>query len=176
MNTPFEELGLRAWAEPEEIRRAYRTLVKQCHPDMIQDPAKKEEAQRRMIRLNLAYEEALRLATPRQKPAYVQEIPREEAVILAERMIQKDRPESALRQLERAESRDASWHYTHGRVLMMLERYGEAHQAFREAIRTDPGNNAYRAGALEAALAEKKEKTLGGKVRKLLRGLKKKSK
>ena len=92
MKTPFEELGLRAWAEPEEIRAAYRALVKQCHPDMVRDPEKKEEAQQRMIRLNLAYEEALRLATPRQHAAYVQELPKGEAVILAEKMLARDNP------------------------------------------------------------------------------------
>ena len=26
MSTPFEELGLRAWADPDEIRSAYRSL------------------------------------------------------------------------------------------------------------------------------------------------------
>ena len=38
MNNPFEVLGLKGWADQDEIRTAYRTLVKQCHPDMIQDP------------------------------------------------------------------------------------------------------------------------------------------
>ena len=66
MSTPFEELGLRAWADPDEIRAAYRAQVKKCHPDMVRDPAQKEAAQQRMIRLNLAYEEALRLASPRK--------------------------------------------------------------------------------------------------------------
>ena len=70
MNNPFEVLGLKGWADQEEIRTAYRALVKQCHPDMIQDPSLKEEAQMRMVQLNLAYEEALRLASPRpQAPA-----------------------------------------------------------------------------------------------------------
>ena len=70
MNNPFEVLGLKGWADQDEIRTAYRTLVKQCHPDMIQDPLQKEEAQARMVALNLAYEEALRLASPRpQAPA-----------------------------------------------------------------------------------------------------------
>ena len=68
MDTPFEVLGLRAGADPEEIRNAYRRLVKQCHPDMVQDPSRKSEAQQRMIRLNLAYEEALRLAMGRRMP------------------------------------------------------------------------------------------------------------
>ena len=65
MNNPFEVLGLKGWANQDEIRSAYRALVKRCHPDMIQDPVLKEEAQERMVALNLAYEEAIRLASPR---------------------------------------------------------------------------------------------------------------
>ena len=56
MNNPFEVLGLKGWADQTEIRNAYRALVKQCHPDMIQDPVRKQEAQDRMVQLNLAYE------------------------------------------------------------------------------------------------------------------------
>ena len=174
MKTPFEELGLRAWADPDEIRTAYRTLVKQCHPDMIQDPEKKEEAQQRMIRLNLAYEEALRLATPRQHAPYIQEIPKEEAVILAEKMLAKEHPESALRQLMRAESKDGAWYYTYGRILMYMDRHHEAHLAFREAVRLNPENKDFRSSALEAALAEKKDGTFAGKIQRWTRNLKKK--
>ena len=173
MGTPFEELGLRAWADPDEIRSAYRALVKQCHPDMVQDPVKKQAAQERMIRLNLAYEEALRLATPRQKAPYAAEIPKEEAVVLAERMLQKDKAENALRQLLRAESRDAGWHFTHGKILMRMEKFHEAHQAFREAVRLDPDNNEYLSGALDAAVAEKKEQTFSGRMQRMHRGLRK---
>ena len=52
MNNPFEVLGLKGWAGPDEIRTAYRALVKQCHPDMIRDPSEKEAAQNRMVALN----------------------------------------------------------------------------------------------------------------------------
>ena len=52
MNNPFEVLGLKGLATPDEIRTAYRTLARQCHPDMIQDPAEKEAAQRAMARNN----------------------------------------------------------------------------------------------------------------------------
>ena len=174
MSTPFEELGLRAWADPDEIRSAYRSLVKQCHPDLVQDPVKKQEAQEKMIRLNLAYEEALRLATPRQKAAYVQELPVQEAVILADRMLQKGRPESALVQLLRAEERTAAWHYTHGKILMQMERFHEAQEAFREAVRMEPDNNMFRSGALDAAMAEKREQTVSGRLRRTVRDLRKK--
>ncbi len=174
MSSPFEELGLRACADPEEIRGAYRALVKQCHPDLVRDPAKKQEAQERMIRLNRAYEEALRLATPRQRAAYNRELPKEEAIVLAERMLQKGRAEYALRQLMRAGSRDAAWYYIYGKTLMRMEQFSAAQQAFREAVRRDPENNEYRGGALEAAMAEKKQRTLSWKVRKVLQGLRRK--
>ena len=174
MNTPFEVLGLRAWADPEEIRAAYRRLVKQCHPDMVRDPAEKAAAQERMIRLNLAYEEALRLVTPRQQAAYAREIPLEEAIALAERMLQKGKPGNALRELMRSEGRNAAWYDLQGRILMRMEQYQSAHQAFREAVRREPDNNDYRSGALAAAVAEKKEKTVTGRIGKMIRGLRKK--
>lgn len=171
MSTPFEELGLRAWADPDEIRSAYRALVKKCHPDMVRDPVLKEEAQQRMIRLNKAYEEALRLATPRKEAAYIREIPQEEAVALAEKMLTRNSPESALRQLMRSDRKDAVWYYTQGRVLMAMEHFHEAHLAFREAVKRSPDNNTYRAGALEAALKEKKAGTLKGRIRQWTRNL-----
>ncbi len=174
MSSPFETLGLRAWADPDEIRAAYRTLVKKCHPDMVQDPEKKRAAQEQMIRLNLAYEEALRLSTPRQHAAYRQELPKTEAILLAEKMLNLGNPESALRQLLRAETRDDVWYYTQGKVLMRLAQYSSAHQSFREAVRRCPENNEYRSGALDAAVAMKKEKTLSGKMERLFRGRRKK--
>lgn len=173
MGTPFEELGLRAWAEPEEVRQAYRTLVKKCHPDRVQDPAEKEAAQQRMIRLNLAYEEALRLSAPREKAAYHREISLADALALAERMLGKEKPESALRQLMRAESRNAEWYEVYGRILMRMEHFHEAELAFREAIRREPENNAYRGRALEASLADKRSKTFSGRVRRIFGGRRK---
>ena len=74
-------------------------------------------------------------------------------------------------ELELAESREASWYYVQGKILMQMEQYESAHQSFREAVLRSPENNEYRTGALEAALAMKKEKTLPGKARKLWKNL-----
>ena len=90
MNNPFEVLGLKGWADQDEIRAAYRMLVKQCHPDMIQDPVQKQEAQDRMVALNLAYEEALRLASPKAAAAIASsmaEIPAPAALLMAEQAL-----------------------------------------------------------------------------------------
>ncbi len=174
MNNPFEVLGLKGWADQEEIRTAYRTLVKQCHPDMIQNPLLKEEAQERMVRLNLAYEEALRLASPRPQ-APVGPVPTvAEAILMAERALARDNPEGALRQLLKSEKRDGDWYYMQGKVLMAMEQYESAHQSFREAVRMSPDNNVYRSGALAAVVAQREAATLQGKVKKVLKSLKRK--
>ena len=175
MNNPFEVLGLKGWAGPDEIRNAYRTLVKQCHPDMIRDPSEKEAAQTRMVALNLAYEEALRLASPRPHSSSVTpEVSCAEAVLLAQRAMARDNPEGALRALSRCEEKSGEWYYMQGKVLMALEEYESAHQAFREAVRTSPENNVYRSGALAAVVAQKEQATLHGRVKKAWRNLWKK--
>ena len=166
MNNPFEVLGLRGWADQDEIRSAYRTLVKRCHPDMIQDPVLKKEAQERMVALNLAYEEALRVAAPARRSSGAEEMQPAAAILMAERALAKDNPQSALRHLLRCKERSGEWYYVHGKVLMAMDQYESAHQSFREAVRLSPENNVFRSGALAAAVAHRKEGTLQGKIKK----------
>jgi cytochrome c-type biogenesis protein CcmH/NrfG len=82
-------------------------------------------------------------------------------------MLRQDNPEAALRHLLRASSRDSSWYAMQGKVLMALEQYESAHQSYREAIRREPNNNLYRQGALDAAVALKKSRTLIGRLRRM---------
>ena len=89
-------------------------------------------------------------------------------------MLARENPEGALRQLMRCEMRDGEWYYTQGRVLMAMEQYESAHQSFREAVRRSPDNNVYRSGALAAAVADRKSKTVQGKVKKALKSIWKK--
>ena len=168
MNNPFEVLGLKGWADQGEIRNAYRALVKQCHPDMIQDPVRKQEAQDRMVQLNLAYEEAIRLASPRIQQVAA-ELPTAAAVLMAERSLARNNPEGALRTLLKCDKRDGDWYYMQGKVLMAMEQFESAHQSFREAVRRCPDNNVYRSGALAAAVAYRKSETIQGKVQKVLK-------
>ena len=168
MDNPFEVLGLQGWADQDEIRSAYRMLVKRYHPDMIQDPVMKKEAQERMVALNLAYEEALRLAAPGQKkhPSGMEEINPATYILLAERALARGNPEMALHHLTKCDQRTGDWYYVQGRVLMAMDQYESAHQSFREAVRLCPENNVYRSGALAAAVAHRKAGTLQGRVRK----------
>lgn len=173
MNNPFEVLGLKGWADQDEIRNAYRVLVKQCHPDMIQDPVRKQEAQNRMVQLNLAYEEAIRMAAHRSSAPDVELLPAA-AVLMAERSLARNNPEGALRTLLKCEKRDGDWYYMQGKVLMAMEQYDSAHQSFREAVKRCPDNNVYRSGALAAVVARREAESLPGRMKKIMKKFTKK--
>ena len=159
---PFEVLGLTPSAEASQVRVAYRKRVKACHPDQYQDPEQQKAAQEQLIELNLAYEEALKLCSQRRVGFNL--ISQEEAKHFAARLVEQGNLESALRQINRADSKDAEWYFMQGNILMGMRQYKTAHQSYREAVRFDPDNNQYRRGALDAALAMKKSQQLGFRV------------
>lgn len=88
---------------------------------------------------------------------------------LCRRMLRQGNPRSALRQLLRAEHKTASWYALQGEVLMEMEEYTSAQQAYRAAVRMDPDNIAYRRGALDATVAQRKAESLSGRLKKLFR-------
>lgn len=137
-------LGVRPGADAAEVRAAYRRKVKECHPDQFTDVQRQKQAQDELIRLNLAYEQALKLASQRRVGFNL--IAQEEAKHFALRLMEQGNLESALRQLLRADTRDDGWYALQGKILMGLHRYDEAHQSYREAIKIDPDNREYRAG------------------------------
>ena len=156
----FELLGLPRTATEQQVRQAYHTKVKACHPDQFTDGQTQQKAQEQLIQLNLAYEDALRLAMGHQAGAPVNVLSADEAKRLAVKLMEQRRYESALLQLSHAESRDDEWYYIHGRLLMNMHQYSTAHQSFREAVRMRPDNRAYRQGALDAAVAVKRSQKL----------------
>lgn len=165
---PFRILGLASNADEQAVRNAYRQRVKECHPDHFTDPEQQQKAQEELVELNLAYEEALKTAS-RQRAAGFNQIPQEEAKHFAQRLIEQGNLESALRQLNRADSRDHGWYYLHGVILLGMRRYEEAHDSFREAVKAEPDNREYRSKALEAAVAMKNSHRIDVKVHNWLK-------
>lgn len=128
-----------------------------------------------MIALNRAYEEALKLtASRRTVESYNKELPLDEALALAAKMLRRESPESALRHLMRCPDRSGSWYAMQGAILMAMDQYETAHQSYREAVRHEPDNNAFRSGALAAAVALKKSRTIPGRIALLLKKWRKK--
>ena len=158
----FEVLGLSVDADQQQVHQAYRTRVKACHPDQFVDREAQQKAQEEMIRLSLAYEEALRLSAGRQVGYHA--VPADQAKSIARKLMEQGRYESALLQLGRAETKDDEWYFIQGQLMMDMRQFASAHQSFREAVRLNPENNEYRRGALEAALAVKKHQKLPYRV------------
>ncbi len=169
MDRPFEVLGILPTLDPEEVRKAYHQKARVCHPDQFSDPGEQEKANAEMVRINQAYEEAMHLVNTRAVSPYLQMLNCRDAVELADRLMRQGSPERALRQLMRAEGRDASWYDAQGRVMMALEQFETAEQSFRQAVRMDPDNLQYRRGALDAIVARRKARTLQGRIQRLLR-------
>ncbi len=176
IRNPFEVLGLTAAASADDVRSAYRRLVKTCHPDKFLDADERKAAQEKMIALNLAYEEALKLTVNRRSAAesYTSELPFDEAAELAEKMLRRQLPEVALRHILRTKTRSAAWFALQGRILMAMEQFDMAHQSYREAVRREPDNITFRRGALDAAVALKKSKTLRGRIKACIKRMKRK--
>ena len=85
----FEVLGLTTEADQQQVRQAYRTRVKACHPDQFIDQEQQKQAQAQLIQLNLAYEEALRLAAGRQVGFHA--VPVDESMKIAQRLMEQGR-------------------------------------------------------------------------------------
>ena len=166
---PFTVLGLPPASDAPAVRKAYRQRVKECHPDLFQNPDEQKTAQERLVALNLAYKEALRICGSKRVGFNL--ISPEEAKHFAEKLLEQGNPESALRQLNRADSKDADFYYLQGTILMRLEQFVTAYQSFREAVRLSPDENRYRRGALDASLAIKRSRTVWYQIGKLVRGL-----
>lgn len=64
--THYQTLEIGSAAEPEEIRKAYRLLARQLHPDLLADRLKKAGAEE-FVKVQLAYEE---LSDPIRRAAY----------------------------------------------------------------------------------------------------------
>ena len=159
----FEALGLDSTATQQQIHQAYRTRVKQCHPDQFTDGDMQKKAQEQLVKLNLAYAEALRLCASVNKTEF-RGVPVKQVNQVARKLLEQGRYESALLQLSRADIKDGEWYFIQGQLLLKMKQFASAHQSFREAVRQEPDNREYRAGALDAALAMKKHQKLPYKM------------
>ncbi|MEG0767092.1 MAG: J domain-containing protein, partial [Clostridia bacterium] len=162
MQNPFSVLDIDCHANAQAVRAAYHVKVKQCHPDGLQGDVAQKAAQERLVRLNLAYEEAMRQVTLRDAGGPQAILP--DAMQVARKLNEQGHVDAALRILNRAPLRDGDWYYLQGNLLLRKHEAQAAHESFRAAVRTDPQNHEYRNAALTAAVAMRKQQTLHGRM------------
>lgn len=164
----FQELGLTESASLSEVKQAYHRLVKNSHPDLFIDPGEQDEAQKRLVKINVAYEKAVSVLA---KPVIgYHKVNIKQAKATARRLLDQGQLESALLQLGRSDVKDAEWFSLQGEILMGFKEYDTAHASLREAVRRDPDNMGFRRLALEAAIQVKRHKQLPMRLKDSIQG------
>ena len=157
---PYEVLGLKPGATQDEIKSAYRKLIKQYHPDKYIDNPLKDLAEEKMRQINDAYDALTKngggnyssnSSTNYNNTNYNNTSYNNSSNSVYEfqeirRMIQSRRFAEAESRLNSSNNRNAEWHYLYGAVMLNKGWYDSALQHMNTAVNMEPNNFEYRQG------------------------------
>lgn len=151
MNDPYIILGVEPTASDEEVKRAYRELVKKYHPDHFQNNPLADLAEEKMKEVNEAYDAVIRMRTEggyrnsastqgnnyaggSSDPVFAQ----------VRNLINQWNLEEAGRILQNTRVRNAEWYFLMGSVSYQKGWMEDARQYFWTACNMEPSNLEYR--------------------------------
>ena len=160
MNNPYEVLGIKPGASEEEIRAAYRELVKKYHPDKYIDNPLADLAEEKMQEINEAYDTLMKQGRSggagtyggqqsygygRQNYGGQQSYGSSNPYYYAIRQeIDRNNLAKAEQMLIQAPDRDAEWYFLSG-VLSFRKGYRDDGLAnIEQAMAMDPDNYEYQ--------------------------------
>lgn len=151
MSDPYKVLGVSPNASDDEIKKAYRALVKQYHPDNYTDNPLADLAAEKMKEINEAYSEIQQLrsgggstGSSGSYSSYSSSGGGEYARI--RQLINNGRTAEAETLLNRTavSDRNAEWHFLKGVVLYRNGWVQDARSEIETACHMDPYNNEYQ--------------------------------
>lgn len=153
MNNPYEVLGIKEGASEEEIKRAYRELVKKYHPDQYQNNPLSKLAEEKLREINEAYDYLMKNSAPRRGKAYDNRNDsskwdgkgENEFFKQVRDQINIGNVKQAEDMLDVSSNRTAPWYYLKGLIFMRKGWYDEAQTHLQRAVNMDPTNYEYRA-------------------------------
>lgn len=151
MKNPYEVLGIREGASEEEIKRAYRELVKKYHPDQYRDNPLSDLAEAKLKELNEAYDYLMKKLGRSESGSYRTRRDHWGNSGNNENLFHQVRMEINMGNIGAAENmlnnisdRSAEWYYLKGLVFMRRGWYDEARFHIQTAVSMDPDNFEYR--------------------------------
>jgi curved DNA-binding protein CbpA len=149
---PYEVLGIKPGASQEEIKSAYRKLVKQYHPDQFTDNPLQKLAQEKLAEVNEAYRilssgkgnSNTYSSNSSSSSSYSNGGSSSQDLAQARACLQRRDTREAEAILNRVTDRSAEWYYLMGVVHMNKGWYDSALQNIRTASNMDPNNFEYR--------------------------------
>jgi molecular chaperone DnaJ len=145
LTNPYEVLGIKEGASTEEIKRAYRELVKKYHPDQYRDNPLSKLAEEKLSEINEAYDTLMKgngggrhSRTGRSSNA--------DAGIYGQvrTNINNGNISAAEALLDRISDRGAEWYYLRGLVFLHRGWYNEAYSHIQTSVSMEPGNYEYK--------------------------------
>lgn len=160
---PYQVLGVSETATDEEIKAAYRKMVKKYHPDRYVDSALKEQASERLKEINAAYDSIQKIRKGEapgpgmggqggyssaygmggRQYRYRSEYQGAARYGAVREKIRVGDIGAAEAILDSMRQRDAEWHYWKGIILRQRGWYDGARQHFAQAHAMDPANQEY---------------------------------
>ena len=143
---PYEVLGVSRNASEEEIKKAYKELVKKYHPDQYQESPLSDVAEEKMAEINEAYDTIIN--ERRNNGSYYNNGSNYSGVNYYDirRLIQTGdvtRADNMLSSVPASE-RNAEWYFLKGSVCYTRGWLNEAYQNFTTAVNMAPQNVEYR--------------------------------
>ena len=142
VSNPYEVLGVKRGATPDEIKKAYRNLVKQYHPDRYKDNPLSNLAEEKLREVNEAYEMLSNGNSGNAGNTYTQSGTSTYAQIRA--AINMNNIILADDLLNRMSERTAEWYFLKGVIAAKRGDYAEAQTNGRQAATMDPTNQEYQ--------------------------------
>jgi len=152
---PYEVLGLKPGATQEEIKKAYRNLIKQYHPDQYGDNPLKDLAEEKMREINAAYDTLTKnqntsnnyssnTNSSYNNSSYSNSSDSSYMFSEIRRLIQSGNYAEAENKLNSTPNRNAEWNFLYG-VLLTNKGWSDAGlKHIQTAVNMDPNNFEYR--------------------------------
>ncbi len=145
MKDPYEVLGVPQGASEEEIKKAYRELVRKYHPDNYANNPLADLAQEKMKEINEAYETLTRGTASSSAGSSSRSYSSAGSEFYeVRRLIQSGKLDAAETMLDGIANHNAEWYYLRGVIAQRRGWMDEAAQNFRIAVNKDPSNAEYR--------------------------------
>lgn len=150
MNDPYSVLGVAPTASDEEIKKAYRELVRKYHPDNYHNNPLSDLAQEKMKQINEAYDQVMKNRSGGGSGGSYTYSPGGGAsrsgsseFYQVRSAINAGNLGLAEQLLNNSQTRNAEWHFLMGSVCYRKGWLDDARSYFQTAVAMEPGNREY---------------------------------